>query len=147
MASYGWPASFGSPLHGRPLSASRRVIERFHFFEWQWEPDKKREATSTRNWARRNRFMCGGREPSALWRHYMQLSQLPRQMLTYFNASNLKAGARVTLRELDSCFGSDPSLTVAVSELVSGGYLTAADANAVELTARGVRAAQQVARS
>ena len=79
--------------------------------------------------------------------YYMQLSELPRQMLTYFKESNLKAGARLTLPELDSRFGSDPSVTAAVSELVSGGYLTAADANAVELTARGVKAAQQVARS
>ena len=76
----------------------------------------------------------------------MQLSELPRQILTFFGERRLKAGACTTLPELDSLFGSDPSVAAAVSELVSEGYFIAPDANTVELTARGSRAALRLAR-
>jgi hypothetical protein len=73
----------------------------------------------------------------------MKLNELPRQILDYLQETHRRPGARITIAELDKRFGSDPSVAVALSELVDASYVIAAGSDTVELTAEGFDAAHR----
>ena len=67
----------------------------------------------------------------------MHFSETACEILDLFRDSHRKPGARLSFAELDARLGTDPTVTVAVSELARAGYVTAPDARTIELTARG----------
>lgn len=73
----------------------------------------------------------------------MSLSEISCEILDLFRQTHRRPGARMTFATLDSRFGTDPAVTVAISELKEIGYLIAPDASTVELTAKGFDAVQR----
>ena len=73
----------------------------------------------------------------------MQLSELACEILDLFRETHRRPGARMLISTLDAHLGSDPAVAAAVSELIDAGYLTAPDAQTVELTHRGFDAVQR----
>ena len=67
----------------------------------------------------------------------MELSQTAIEILHVLHRAHRRPGARMTIAKLETHLGSDPAVTVAISELVAAGYLAAPDARTVELTAAG----------
>lgn len=67
----------------------------------------------------------------------MQLTETACEILDFLRETHRKPGARITMATLDAHFGTDPAVTVAVSELIHLGYVTAPDARTIELTDRG----------
>ncbi|WP_265441358.1 hypothetical protein [Bradyrhizobium sp. SEMIA] len=73
----------------------------------------------------------------------MPLSETACEILAFFRATHRKPGARMTIATLDSHFGTDPSVAVAVSELKQLGYVGVPDSGTVELTDVGFDAIQR----
>jgi hypothetical protein len=67
----------------------------------------------------------------------MQLSETVCEILAFFRETHRKPGARITMATLDTHFGTDPAVAVAISELKQLGYVTVPDAGTVELTDLG----------
>lgn len=73
------------------------------------------------------------------------LSEIAREILAYLRSTRRLPGARLRITTLEERFGTDPAVTVAVSELAHAGYVAAADAGTIELTHRGYGALAQEA--
>jgi hypothetical protein len=66
------------------------------------------------------------------------LSQTARDILAVFHRAHRRPGARMRITRLTQAVALDPAvITVAISELVRAGYVTAPDVRTVELTAAG----------
>lgn len=71
------------------------------------------------------------------------LSATACEILKFFRQTHRKPGARIKIATLDTHFGTDPSIAVAVSELTQLGYVSVPDARTVELTDVGFDAIQR----
>ena len=67
----------------------------------------------------------------------MPLSETACEILDLFRETHRKPGARMTMATLDTHFGTDPAVVVAVSELTHLEYVTTPDSGTIELTDRG----------
>jgi hypothetical protein len=78
----------------------------------------------------------------------MQLSETACEILEFFRETHREPGARMTMATLDAHFGTDPTVALAVPELIHLGYVTTPDAATIELTDLGFDAIHRgVARS
>ena len=74
----------------------------------------------------------------------MDLSQQARDVLDVLGRTHRRPGARLMIEHLRGRVGAtDPAITEAVRELIEAGYLTAPDAETIELTAEGYDAIQR----
>ena len=73
----------------------------------------------------------------------MHLSEAACEILDLFRVEKRKPGARILIETLDANVGTEPVVAAAVSELTDLEYVIAADANTVELTARGFDAVRR----
>ena len=72
----------------------------------------------------------------------MNLSEIACEILDLFRETHRRPGARMLITTIDDRLGTEPAVTVAISELKDAGYLVAPDAETVELTAVGFDAIQ-----
>jgi hypothetical protein len=72
----------------------------------------------------------------------MRFSETACEILDIFRQTHRRPGARMTIVELDARVGTDPAVAVGASELIHAGYMTAPDAETLELTATGFDAIQ-----
>jgi hypothetical protein len=72
----------------------------------------------------------------------MRFSETACEILDIFRQTHRRPGARMLIAQLDRRVATDPAVAAAVSELVHAGYVTAPDADTVELTAAGFDAIQ-----
>jgi hypothetical protein len=74
----------------------------------------------------------------------MDLSQQARDVLDVLGRTHRRPGARLMIEHLRGrVAATDPVITEAVRELIEVGYLTAPDAETIELTAEGYDAIQR----
>jgi hypothetical protein len=73
----------------------------------------------------------------------MRFSQSAREILHVFRQTHRRPGARMTLATLKERLAGDLAILSAVSELTDAGYLSAADADTIELTDLGFDAIQR----
>ena len=74
----------------------------------------------------------------------MDLSQQARDVLDVLGRTHRRPGARLMIEHLRGrVAATDPVITEAVRELIEAGYLTAPDAETIELTAEGYDAIQR----
>jgi hypothetical protein len=74
----------------------------------------------------------------------MDLSQQARDVLDVLGCTHRRPGARLMIEHLRGrVAATDPVITEAVRELIEVGYLTAPDAETIELTAEGYDAIQR----
>jgi len=71
------------------------------------------------------------------------LSEIASEILAYLRSTHRLPGARLRVATLEQRFGTDPAVTVAVSELARAGYVATPDAGTIELTHRGYGALAQ----
>ncbi|MEE7456531.1 hypothetical protein MPAR168_13050 [Methylorubrum populi] len=71
------------------------------------------------------------------------LSEIAREILAYLRSTHRLPGARLRVTTLEERFGTDPAVTVAISELAHAGYVATPNGGTIELTHRGYGALAQ----